>query len=257
VSGGGLGAGGALFVHQGTVRIANSTLAANTAQGGDSPNAQDPASGLGGAVFNLNGDVTLDNATVVYNTTAFTGVGTADRGEGGAIYSLYYAGSGATQANLILRNSIVSDSQLGSPLAHDLYNGSTAGIESAALNADDASWIGKAAKQAGGTALGSAGLSATPTSAPGHPPAYPPQAGSPLIGRGDPATCYAQPVGGVDELGAHRPLACTVGAVEAAPLGDAACQAAPEGRAAPRALWLLLLAGAAALLGRRRRGVPG
>ena len=75
--GGGAGFGGAIFNHNGTLQVTNSTFNGNTAKGGT---ASSNGSGFGGAIFNLNGTVTLTFATVAGNT--------AD--DGGAVYNLGY-----------------------------------------------------------------------------------------------------------------------------------------------------------------------
>ena len=78
--GGGAGMGGAIFNHQGTLTLLNSTLSGNTAVGGQAGSAADAGRGLGGAIFNLNGAVRIDYSTISYNT--------AD--DGGALYNLGY-----------------------------------------------------------------------------------------------------------------------------------------------------------------------
>jgi hypothetical protein len=78
--GGGAGMGGAIFNHQGTLTLLNSTLSGNTAVGGQAGSAADAGRGLGGAIFNLNGAVRIDYSTIAYNT--------AD--DGGALYNLGY-----------------------------------------------------------------------------------------------------------------------------------------------------------------------
>ena len=85
------GSGGAIFNYGGSVAIANSTLAGNTAQG--------EGSGQGGGLFNYNGTVTIGNSTIDANT--------AD--QGGGIYNL---GDAAT-ATLNLSSSIVANSSNG------------------------------------------------------------------------------------------------------------------------------------------------
>jgi hypothetical protein len=79
--GGGAGMGGAIFNHQGTLTLLNSTLSGNTAVGGQGGPAADAGRGFGGAIFNLNGAVPkVDYSTIAYNT--------AD--DGGALYNLGY-----------------------------------------------------------------------------------------------------------------------------------------------------------------------
>jgi hypothetical protein len=102
--GGGAGMGGALFNMQGTVVVRNSTLSANTAQGGESNGSPDPGKGFGGAVFNLNGSFSVTGSTLAANTAA---PNTA-LAEGTAIYNLAYDGAEARTAQVTLRNSIVA-----------------------------------------------------------------------------------------------------------------------------------------------------
>jgi hypothetical protein len=97
VGGGGAGMGGAVFNQNGTLAIVNSTLSANTAQGGT---GFENGSGLGGAVFNLNGTVSVTSSTLAQNT--------AD--EGTAVYNLGYDSATARTAALTVTNSILFDS---------------------------------------------------------------------------------------------------------------------------------------------------
>lgn len=101
--GGGAGLGGAVFNMQGTLTVRNSTLAANTAQGGDSNGSPDPGKGLGGAVFNLSGQFTAVGSTLAGNTAAPNTV----ISEGTAVYNLVYDGSTARTAQTTLRNTIL------------------------------------------------------------------------------------------------------------------------------------------------------
>jgi hypothetical protein len=84
--GGGAGMGGAIFNHQGTLTLLNSTLSGNTAVGGLAGSAADAGRGLGGAIFNLNGGVRIDYSTIAYNRAI--AYNTAD--DGGALYNLGY-----------------------------------------------------------------------------------------------------------------------------------------------------------------------
>jgi hypothetical protein len=94
--GGGAGFGGAIFNHNGTLQVTNSTFNGNTATGGT---ANNNGSGFGGAIFNLNGTVTLTFATLAGNK--------AD--SGGAVYNLGY-NLNARAASLTLDGSILSGS---------------------------------------------------------------------------------------------------------------------------------------------------
>lgn len=104
-SGGGAGAGmgGAVFNMQGTVTVRNSTLAVNTAQGGESNGSPDPGKGLGGAVFNLNGSFSATGSTLAANSA----VPNTTIAEGTAIYNLAYDASEARTAQVTLRDTIL------------------------------------------------------------------------------------------------------------------------------------------------------
>jgi hypothetical protein len=98
--GGGAGMGGAIFNHQGTVTIRNSTLSGNSVVGGDGGAAPNDGERLGGALFNLNGTVTVDSSTISGNT-------------GGGAYNLGYLGTDpghSYAATLTVDNSILADS---------------------------------------------------------------------------------------------------------------------------------------------------
>jgi hypothetical protein len=111
VGGGGAGMGGAIFNHQGTVSIVNSTISGNTASGGTTGSGGTAGQGLGGAIFNLNGTVSLSFSTIASNTAS---------GGGGALFDLGYMGtdSGAPghaySAQATLSRSILADSGGGS-----------------------------------------------------------------------------------------------------------------------------------------------
>ena len=85
--GGGAGLGGGVFNYGGTLTIADSTLANNSAVGGIGFPAGN-GKGYGGAVFNLNGTVSVTNSTLAFNTAS-------DRA--GAIFNL---GSGGENTQL-------------------------------------------------------------------------------------------------------------------------------------------------------------
>jgi hypothetical protein len=105
-SGSGAGFGGAIFNHNGTIQVTNSTFNANTAKGGVGGNQN--GSGFGGAIFNLNGSVTLTFATLAGNI--------AD--DGGAVYNLGY-NLNAITASLTLEGSILSNSANAAAIAVD------------------------------------------------------------------------------------------------------------------------------------------
>lgn len=117
--GGGAGMGGAIFSMLGSVTIVNSTLAFNTAQGGDSQffgEVGQGGSGYGGAIFNLDGSLSLTYDTIADNS-AVAGQGDLGNGaaDGGGIYNLAYGNdystgdavtSSVTLVNLILAGSV-------------------------------------------------------------------------------------------------------------------------------------------------------
>ncbi len=136
--GGGAGLGGAIFNHQGTVAIVNSTISGNVVQGGNGGNGDstgfggDGGSGLGGGLFNLNGIVSLTSSTVANNAAqggsgglASLGTGAAAAsgvGRGGAIYNLAHGattGIIASDASLALQNTILSDSTANEDLVNE------------------------------------------------------------------------------------------------------------------------------------------
>src|SRR5262249_58656776 len=109
----------------------NSTLTANTAQGGGSGLFKsNGGSGYGGALFNLDGAVTLTNSTLAANTVqGGEGHDGGDDGQadGGAVYNLAYGNNivsgGAVSATLTLTNSILASTTGGTDLASNASNG--------------------------------------------------------------------------------------------------------------------------------------
>jgi len=106
--GGGAGMGGAIFNEAGTVVITNSTITANTTQGGAGGTGDvssydgTAGQGLGGGLFNHNGTITVLNSTFSANT--------ANQG-GGSIFNL---GDGTGQtATLTLTSSILANTPSG------------------------------------------------------------------------------------------------------------------------------------------------
>jgi hypothetical protein len=124
--GGGAGMGGAIFNMQGELVVTNSTLTANTANGGHggldcggSPIGQ-PGSGLGGAIFNLNGDIELFSATIAANIVSHTGgVNPAIADTGPGLYNLVYDAFSNRIASVGLNSSILADGTSGSQLVSD------------------------------------------------------------------------------------------------------------------------------------------
>ncbi len=103
--GGGAGLGGAVFNMQGSLTVRNSTLTANTAQGGASNGSPDPGKGFGGAVFNLSGAFTAVGSTLAANTA----VPNTANAEGTAVYNLAYDAATARTAQTTLRNTILGE----------------------------------------------------------------------------------------------------------------------------------------------------
>ena len=87
----------------GSLTVINSTLTANTAQGGGSSTSGDGGpgtggSGFGGAIFNLDGTASITFSTLVANTVT-AGVGSSNgSADGGAIYNLAYGSNYDTGA---------------------------------------------------------------------------------------------------------------------------------------------------------------
>ena len=96
--GGGAGMGGAIFNMQGTLTIEDSTLAGNTALGGED-SVKDHGKGIGGAVFNLSGTLTATASTFAGNTAAYYA---------SQIYNLVYDRHEARTAQATLRSTIVA-----------------------------------------------------------------------------------------------------------------------------------------------------
>jgi hypothetical protein len=97
--GGGAGMGGAIFNMQGQLIVENSTLAENTALGGED-NVTDHGKGIGGAVFNLSGSFTATGSTFARNTAAYYA---------SQIYNLVYDRNQERTAQATLRNTIVAN----------------------------------------------------------------------------------------------------------------------------------------------------
>ncbi len=219
--GGGASMGGAVFNDGGIVLVTNSTLANNTAHGGDS-GAASGCDALGGAVFNLNGTVTLRFSTLAHNHI-LAGHGDAGTGDakGGAIYSLYLpipgspAADGGLDAEVTVHGSILAGSSDGQgQLLDDCRN-------------NGGSWqsTGRNIVQTAGNCVFDAN---------GDLPGSDPQLAATLAGNGGPThtllpatTSPAIDHGGqgcplVDQRGVQRPQgpSCDIGAVEIADSTD-------------------------------------
>ena len=97
--GGGAGMGGAVFNMQGQLTVENSTLARNTALGGED-NVTDHGKGIAGAVFNLSGSFTATGSTFSGNTAAYYA---------SQVYNLVYDRHQERFAQATLRSTIVAN----------------------------------------------------------------------------------------------------------------------------------------------------
>ena len=209
-AGGGAGLGGAIFNLAGDVTLSNSTLSANTAQGGTGGTSVtappgEPGHGLGGGLFNLNGVVTLEHSTFASNTAEL----------GADAFALGHPAAGsvpAGAAQLALEDSIF-DTALTGNLAVEAFQ--VAASEAEITTADGASFTRNTVDNAGGV-LDASGLTVAdaelgpltdnggPTAT--HAPAYP----------GSPAVDAAADGPATDQRGEARPQgeAFDSGAVE-------------------------------------------
>ncbi len=242
-----MGAGGAVFLQQGTLLVVNSTLTLNTARGGDGGSAAGGdsnvvqgggGSGLGGAIFNLNGTVRLVHATVAINIVAsgnpgqplgsggfppFENAGPLGRAAGGAVYHLAF-GKNPTDgsqvaAQLVLQNSILSGSDGGVDLVID--QDQSRGTGTASLEAIAPSIVESLSKIGNPTAQDSGIIDANPeltvladNGGPTFTIALDPD--SPAIGAADKAICLASPTDDQDQRGLARSVCknCSLGAFE-------------------------------------------
>jgi hypothetical protein len=218
--GGGAGMGGAVFNHEGSLTIRNSTLTDNRALGGDAPRGASGA-GMGGAVFSLGGHVEVDGSTLWANAIASgSGIGFPDIGSGGgAIYLLETCGGGigdcpSTTQSVTLQASIVGGSTYLSGVSYtveylsDGVQGANALVDSASIV--QSGWFGTGSPRTVNPLLGALSDHGGPTLT------MLPQAGSPAI---DSSDCLGLPT--ADQRGASRPdpvsasaTPCDVGAVE-------------------------------------------
>jgi hypothetical protein len=211
------GRGGAIF-NTGWVWVLDSTIAGNTAEGGDGiPAGSPPGPGQGGAIYNVGtrpvaefsaATVTLNNATVAGNTVR-GGSGAADPTtwtDGGVLYNLgrvsldgasrYYAT--VTVVNTILAASQVLAQPSGTP--HDVVNVvDPAGlpVPAAATVSAGGPNITSAAPYSTGTITGTPFTVADPLLGPlqnngGPTPTMYPNPGSPAIDAGDNAGIAGQ-----------------------------------------------------------------
>lgn len=209
-----MGAGGAIFVHGGTLTAANTTFTANSATGGAAGAAIMATSrgnggvGGGGAIFNLNGTVRLYNSTIAGNTVTGGAGQVNGNASGGALLNLAI-GSGSS-ATTTLRNSILSNSKGGPDLFVDGVQGSSS------VDATGSNLVMTSATMGGGVVTGTPRTTDPMLAAlannmgPSQTMALP--TGSPALGVGDAAVCAMDPVLGVDQRGQPRACACDLGA---------------------------------------------
>jgi hypothetical protein len=222
--GGGAGLGGAIFVHEGSVSIINSTLVGNLATGGAGPRPSTGGLGLGGGIFVLNGSTTLVNATVTANSVQNgTNAASASTVNGGsAVYLLSLGktldGTANATATLTLKNAILGDSSCGTATDTAL----TANQRSGAVVVDSMTVTKnqiESHSELGGASFTGSASSGDPMVNPLASNGGPTQtaalgSGSGGIGTGDTATCMGA-AGGIDQRGQARgTTSCYIGATE-------------------------------------------
>jgi hypothetical protein len=226
--GGGAGLGGALFAFRGAATLTNTTLVANSAQGGSTADTgTQGGSGFGGAVFSLDASLALPFSTLARNTVAAGTGATNGSADGGAVYALADGNDILTgtpvASSLTLDGSILADSTGGtSDLITNRINGS--GTNSATATFASPSLVMAHAAQGGATELGGPASGADPllaaalasNGAPDRPQTLALLPGSPALDAAGDTAC-ATLAGGVDGRGFARPQGahCDLGAFEA------------------------------------------
>jgi hypothetical protein len=210
--GGGAGMGGAIFNMQGDVTIRASTLAGNSAVGGED-NVADPGKGLGGAVFNLSG---------LFEAVGTTFAGNSAEHDGDSIFSVVFDAFLIRAAQVTLRDTIVADPDAQIDVVADkpalTFDGqSNLGGSAAALN--DVNLVRTHVARNGGTESG-APLTSDPLLGPlqdngGRTQTMAPAAGSPVVDAGS-AFCLT-----TDQRGLPRPadFAALPNAVDGSDIG--------------------------------------
>ncbi len=198
--------GGAIFNHNGSVIISNSTLTLNIAQGG---NANGPSYygdgagggfGLGGGIFYLIGTVVITSSTIVSNvikggvggtslsqgTNGLNGIAT-----GGALYSMVYDSALSRTGAVTVVNSILAGSVGGSDVVNIFPAITSAGanLGSVVLVASEPN-IFQSFTNGGGVFVSNGVVAANPLLGPlanngGPTPTMLPLPGSPAIDAGD------------------------------------------------------------------------
>ncbi|MBX9624232.1 MAG: hypothetical protein K2X82_10520, partial [Gemmataceae bacterium] len=190
--------GGAVFDQGGTVAVVNSTVAGNTARGGDGGGllplgyVGGRGGGFGGGVFNLNGTVTLTQATFAGNAAA-NGAGPGSVASAGADLANWAYDVGAVTAKQTATVS-VANSVLGSG-GSTVSNVQSAGT--ATVDAPGPNLVAGTVDNSGGAAVtGVAVTTADPKLGPlqdngGPTRTLAPLPGSPVVDAADPAAAAA------------------------------------------------------------------
>ena len=194
--GGGSGLGGAVFNQGGAVSVANSTITANAALGGDVMVSRlflpQQGGGYGGGIFNLNGTLALAGVTLAGNTVQ-TGTGGADNTTNGVeLYnaSVYVGSDTPTQfASVTVVNSILAHT--GTTTAVFNYQDANSG-GTATINFTGPNIVFGAVRNTAGTLDGTAYTAADPLLGPlagngGPTPTMALLPGSPAISAGSSA----------------------------------------------------------------------
>jgi len=225
--GGGAGLGGAIFNHNGTLTISNSTFANNAVYGGFDAGGGGNGVALGSAIFNLQGGVAIQDSTLALNITAGANAG-------GAVYDLGYlrnddGGKWNLQSNIDIQNSILANSSDLSGPSSDLVTnapstltGGAANIATSTVTLDSTDITVTRNAFGNGSFNTSAGMpiAADPQLGPlqyngGPTPTMAPSSGSPAIDNGS-------TIATVDQRGCPRPvgLAPDIGAYETSFVAD-------------------------------------
>jgi hypothetical protein len=232
--GGGAGLGGAIFNMLGSVNVVDSTLAVNSAIGGDSVSGQG-GNGFGGALFNLDGTATLINDTLAGNHVVGGNGNTADADD---VYNLALnVGIGtSTTATVGLTNDILAGASPESAGGlSDVVNDAEGTSYSANVTAQGMDLVQQSAN---GLFAGSANVfSANPVLGPlqnngGPTPTMEVLAGSPILlaanaGLGSTAT---NGVPTADQRGASRGATIDLGAYQATTATQLDVSGFPNGR---------------------------
>ena len=224
--GGGAGLGGGVFVMYGAFTAVNSTLAGNTAAGGDAGSDKSGGGrGLGGGLFSLNASATLIGSTLAGNPVLNGKSGGEVGDNGSAVYVLSYGrdatGAAAATSTLSLRNTIVADDKFGTTgaakaLVTDQKQGgvATTSIAAPVLIESKSELDGTLSGDAQLVRTGDPRLGMLADNG-GTTPTLALQQGSPADDTADPAVCKEAPVGGSDQRGTRRDgTRCDIGSFE-------------------------------------------